>query len=67
LNVFHHIYSKEYGKEMKVRKEVQEYPNKPLKEAFMDKLKDDNDDKNFLLEFNNNSYCQRIFNSLICW
>jgi hypothetical protein len=24
----------------KVRKEVQEYPNNPLKEAFMDKLKD---------------------------
>jgi|GEM_PF-2540023 len=62
LNVFHHIYSKEYGKKMKVRKEVQEYPNKPLEEAFMDKLndaheaiegcfidklKDDNDDKTF--------------------
>ena len=47
LNVFHHIYSKEYGNKMKVRKEVQEYPNKPLKEAFMDKLKDDNDDKTF--------------------
>jgi hypothetical protein len=48
LNIFHHIYSKEYGKKMKVRKEVQEYPNKPLEEAFMDKLKDDdNDDKTF--------------------
>src|SRR3954452_14012569 len=34
LNVFHHIYSKEYGKKMKVRKEVQEYPNKALEEAF---------------------------------
>ena len=34
LNVFHYIYSKEYGKKkMKVRKEVQEYPNKPLKDA----------------------------------
>jgi hypothetical protein len=34
---------------MKVRKEVQEYPNKPLGEAFMDKLKeeDDNGDKTF--------------------
>ena len=32
---------------MKVRKEVQEYPNKPLGEAFIDKLKDDNDDKTF--------------------
>jgi ribosomal protein S25 len=43
LNVFHHIYSKEYGnKNLKVREEVQEYPNKPLEEAFMDKLKDDN-------------------------
>jgi hypothetical protein len=39
LNVFHHIYSKDYGnKKMKIRKEVQEYPNKPLEDAFMDKL-----------------------------
>ena len=37
LNVFHRIYSKEYGKEMTVRKEVQEYPNKPLEDAIMDK------------------------------
>jgi len=29
---------------MKVRKEVQEYPNKPLEVVFMDKLKDENDD-----------------------
>ena len=43
LNIFHHhIYSKEYkgrsGKKkiMKVRKEVQEYPNKLLKDVFMD-------------------------------
>jgi len=44
LNVFHHIYSKEYDKKrMKVRKEIQEYPNKPLEGAFMDKLKDDDD------------------------
>ena len=43
LNVFHHIYSKEYGNKMKVRKEVQEYPNKPLEEAFMDKLSDPNE------------------------
>ena len=40
----HHIYSKEYeGKRdkkiMKVRDEIQEYPNKPLKEAFYNKLK----------------------------
>jgi hypothetical protein len=29
---------------MKIRKKVQKYPNKPSKEAFMDKLKvDDND------------------------
>ena len=40
LNVFHHIYSKEYGKRMKVRKEIKEYPNKPLNDAFMDKLYD---------------------------
>ena len=41
LNVLYHIYSKEYGdkKKMKVRKEVQELPNKPLEEALMDKLK----------------------------
>ena len=51
LNVFHHIYSKEYGNKMKVRKEVEEYPNKPLKEALMDKLKDDHDnsDKTFVV------------------
>ena len=40
LSVFHHIHSKEYGNKMKVRKEVQEYPNKPLEESFMDKLYD---------------------------
>ena len=47
LNMFHHhIYSKEYegkrGKKkiMKVRDEIQEYPNKPLEDAFMDKLSD---------------------------
>jgi len=50
LNVFHHIYSKDYGKKkMKIRKELQEYPNKSLGEAFMDKLKDYyiNDDHTF--------------------
>lgn len=37
LNVFHHIHSKEYvKKKMKVRSEVQEYPNKPLEDAFTD-------------------------------
>ena len=41
LNVFHHIYSKEYGNKIKIRKEIQEYPNKPLEAAFMDKLEDD--------------------------
>ena len=40
LNVLYHIYSKEYGKKMKGRKEVQEYPNKPLEDAFMGKLYD---------------------------
>ena len=40
LNVFYHIYSKDYGKKMKVRKEVQEYPNKPLEDAFMGKFYD---------------------------
>ena len=42
LNMFHHhIYSKQYGKKLKVRKEVQEYSNKPLKEALMYKIKED--------------------------
>ena len=41
LNVLHRIYSKDGKKKMKVRKEVQEYPNQPLEDAFMDKLKDD--------------------------
>src|SRR3954468_4099614 len=37
------IYSKEYAnKKMKVRNEIQEYPNKPLGEAFMDKFKVEN-------------------------
>ena len=47
LNVFHRIYSKEYKKKrktiLKVRDEIQEYPNKPLKDALIDKLKDDGD------------------------
>jgi hypothetical protein len=39
LNLFRHIYSKEHGrKTMKTRKEIQEYPNKSLEEAFMDKI-----------------------------
>ena len=37
LNLFN-IYSKEYSnKKMKVRKEIQEYPNKSLECALMDK------------------------------
>ena len=55
LKVFHHIYSKEYeGKRirkkntMEVRDEVQEYPNKPLRETLMDKIKDDNSDYTFI-------------------
>jgi len=34
---------------MKVRDEIQEYPNKPLEEVFMDKLidNDNNSDKTF--------------------
>ena len=43
LNVFHHIYSKDFDKskkKMKMRKEDQEYPNKPLDDAFMDRLYD---------------------------
>jgi hypothetical protein len=47
LNVFYHIYSKEYGKKkMNVRNEVQEYPNKSLEDTFMDKLEDDDEDDN---------------------
>ena len=41
LNGFHHIYSKEHGKKLDVRKEVQEYPKKPLEKSFMDKLNND--------------------------
>ena len=49
LNVFHHIYLKEYEKNLKVRKEVQEYPDKPMEEVFTDKLKaNDNGDKTSL-------------------
>jgi viroplasmin and RNaseH domain-containing protein len=49
LNVFCHVYSEEYRIKMNVRKEVQEYPNKPLEESFMDKLKaNDNGDKTCL-------------------
>lgn len=45
-NVFHHIYSKAYGnKKMKFTKEVQEYPNKPLQSAFIDKLEDEDNTK----------------------
>ena len=44
-----HIYSKEREgkrkKTMKIRDEVQDYPNKPLKEAVMDKLKDEDEDE----------------------
>ena len=51
MNVLHHIYSKEHGKKVKVRDEIQEYPNKPLKEAFMDKLKEvDNRDNTFVVK-----------------
>ena len=35
---------------MKIRDEIQEYPNKPLKETLMDKLKDDNSDYKFIAE-----------------
>ena len=54
LNVLYHIYSKKYGdkKKMKARKEVQENPNKPLEETFMDKFKDDNDDVLSQSDFN---------------
>ena len=52
LNMFHHhIYSKEYegkrGKKiMKVRDEIQEYPNKPLEDAFFEKIEHQNNDNN---------------------
>jgi hypothetical protein len=50
LNVFHHIYSKKCSKnKIKVRNEIQEYPSKPLKDALVDKLEDDDNTK--LLHF----------------
>jgi len=41
LGVFNRIYSKQFKNKKKVliRKEVQEYPNKPLGEAFMEKVR----------------------------
>lgn len=41
-----HIYSKQYqnSRKIKIRKEVQEYPNKHLEDAIMDKI-EDNDNK----------------------
>lgn len=48
LEIFR-IDSKEYENRKKsssrIRKDVQEYPNKPLKEAFMDKLKGESEDE----------------------
>ena len=39
-------YSKEYNnKKMKVRKEIQEYPNKPLEDSSIDKLEDEDKTK----------------------
>jgi hypothetical protein len=46
LNVFYLIYSKEYAKKMKVKKEVQEYSKQATtKSAFIDKLEDDDKTK----------------------
>jgi hypothetical protein len=48
------IYSKEYcNKKMKVRKEIQEYRNKPLATEFMYRIKDikNNSNKTFSFEF----------------
>ena len=46
LNLFRY-YSKEYGSKnaRRVRKEVQEYPNKPLEDSFIDKLEDNDNTK----------------------
>ncbi len=46
LKVFR-IYSKKFHnkEKMKIREEVQEYPNKPLEEAFMNKIKEIKDDE----------------------
>ncbi len=43
LGVFHQVYSKEFKnqKKVKIRKEIQEHPNKPLGQAFMDKLENE--------------------------
>jgi hypothetical protein len=48
------VYSKEipHKKKLKIRDETQEYPNKPLEEAFMDKLKDDNKEEERVDGFN---------------
>jgi hypothetical protein len=42
LGVFNRVYSKEFKNKKKVliRKEIQEYPNKPLCEAFMEKIQE---------------------------
>lgn len=42
LGVFNRVYSKEFRNKKKVliRKEIQEYPNKPLCEAFLDKIQE---------------------------
>ena len=47
LKVFR-IYSKGFKnkKKMKIREEIQEYPNKPLKDAFIDKLTEVEDHEN---------------------
>jgi hypothetical protein len=49
--LFKEYEGKRSKKIMKVRKEIQEYPNKALEDAFTDKLKDDdcNVDKTFTI------------------
>jgi len=42
------VYSKQYkkNKPMIIRKEIQEYPNKPLEDAFFEKIEHQNNDNN---------------------
>ena len=54
--VFHHMYSKNFNnrKKIKIRKEIQEYPNKPWVEAFTEKMRlfDERGPNYFNQEFN---------------
>jgi hypothetical protein len=46
-----HEYKVKTKKAMRLRKEFQDYPNKSLEGALMDKLQDNNNDKTFSIGF----------------